>query len=863
MVSTLLSKAEQNAPATVPDHLVRIEGEPWALWRWFVVRGTGFPVGNVLELAAPTLVSVVDQLLQLEDEITNIRSQVLDALGEELDHVSERQTEAGRAHVTRLLKALHRFKARKSFDASSMSLRVEGLLQQLSTANDTRATLQSELESAFTSETARISDQLYLAATANPFREAVIWQNRHALHGSIEAFLRLSAADKSRGRERRKREALIARYLQRYCVKNDTIGFFGPVCWARFVDNEENLTIEPGPTLLAERNTYFEGWCLDTLAKRINKDKSFLPWLAPRRVPFVSVEGSLLYFPPRPPVKLSPSEAAILKACDGVFTARELAREMIASPASQLETEAAVLSALRVLRNKGAITWALELPLELHPERTLRRVLERVENEHLRRPHLDALNQLESARDAVSAAAGDAEKLDRAMGELEDLFTRLTGVAATRSEGALYAGRTLVYEDCRRDLRVEVGNELVQLLGRPLSLVLSIARWFSFELAAMYRAAFEKIYDEQTRRSGSKTIEFVEFWSAVRSLLVDEGSRPADALLQVFQQRWSEVLSAPPGERRLQFSSEELRPRLLNAFPAPGPGWKSACYHSPDIMIAASSIEDIQRGNCQFVLGELHGGMNTLGFSVFLAQHPKPEELFRATESDLPDPLLVPVISKFLAPEQTVRVFLNLIPPKDYRLEIAPDSRCPENARVFSLASFLVERKGESLVLRTRDGKVEFDIVEAFGVGLSDIMVDAFKVLSPVAAGRHPRVTIDNLVISREAWGFAPEEIAFIHENDPRERFVAARRWARAQQLPRFVFVKAPVEQKPFYLDFDSPAYVDIFAKTVRQSLESEAPQKLIVLSEMLPGPDQAWLPDAEGNRYSCELRMVAYDMRA
>jgi hypothetical protein len=857
-VSSTLLTPEQTT-ATLPDHLIHIEGQPWALWRWFAVRGTGFPVGNVLDLAAPTFVSAVDQLLQLEDEIANIREQVLDSIREELDRISERRTEEDRARVSRVLKALHRFKAGKSFDASSMPADAEALLQQLDTGKNTIAALQPQLDSAFKTETARISDHLHHAATAKLFREAVIWQNRHALHGSIEAFLRLSAADKSRGTERRKREALIARYLQRYSVKNDTIGFFGPVCWARFTD-ESGLTVEPGPALLAERNTYFEGWCLDTLAKRINRDKSFLPWLAPRRVPFVSVEGSLLYFPPRPPVKLSPPEAAVLKACDGALTAREIAREMIAS--RKLETEEAVFSVLRVLRNKGAITWALEIPLELHPEKTLRRMLERVDNERLRRPHLDALNQLESARDAVSAAAGDPEKLDRAMGDLENLFTRLTGVAATRSEGALYAGRTLVYEDCRRDLRVEIGNDVVQSLGRPLSLVLFIARWFSFELAAMYRAAFEKIYDEQTRRSGSKTMEFVEFWSAVRSLLVDVGSRPADVLLQIFEQRWSEVLAAPAGERRLQYSSEELRPRILNAFPAPGPGWKSACYHSPDIMVAAASLDDIRRGNCQFVLGEVHGGMNTLGFSVFLAQHPHPEELFRAAESDLPEPLLVPVISKYLAPEQTVRVFLTLIPPKDYRLEIAPDSRCPENARVFSLASFLVERKPEGLVLRTRDGGVEFDLIEAFGVGLSDIMVDAFKVLSPRVAGRHPRVTIDNLVLAREAWGFAPEEIAFVRVDDQRERFVAARRWARAQKLPRFVFVKAPVEEKPFYLDFDSPVYVDIFAKTVRQSIESDVPQKLIVLSEMLPGPDQAWLPDAEGNRYSCELRMVAYDTR-
>ena len=98
MVSTILSKAE-----TLPDHLIRIEGQPWALWRWFAVRGTGFPVGNVLDLAAPAFVSIVDKLLQLEDEIANLRDRVLDSLREELDKTD-------RAHVARLLKTLPRRK---------------------------------------------------------------------------------------------------------------------------------------------------------------------------------------------------------------------------------------------------------------------------------------------------------------------------------------------------------------------------------------------------------------------------------------------------------------------------------------------------------------------------------------------------------------------------------------------------------------------------------------------------------------------------------------------------------------------------------------------------------------------------------
>ena len=117
MSSTLLTA--ELATAALPDHLIRLEGGPWALWRWFAVRGTGFPVGNVLDLAAPAFVAVVDQLLQLEDEIASLRAQVLDSLREELD-------KAERADVGRLLKALHRFKAGKSFDASSMPARAHG-----------------------------------------------------------------------------------------------------------------------------------------------------------------------------------------------------------------------------------------------------------------------------------------------------------------------------------------------------------------------------------------------------------------------------------------------------------------------------------------------------------------------------------------------------------------------------------------------------------------------------------------------------------------------------------------------------------------------------------------------------------------
>lgn len=76
--------------------------------------------------------------------------------------------------------------------------------------------------------------------------------------------------------ERQRREELVANYLQRYCVKNDSIGFFGPLCWARFADQEERIKAKPGAGLLETRGVYFEGWCIDALAEKPGAKQSAL-----------------------------------------------------------------------------------------------------------------------------------------------------------------------------------------------------------------------------------------------------------------------------------------------------------------------------------------------------------------------------------------------------------------------------------------------------------------------------------------------------------------------------------------------------------------------------------------------------------
>jgi len=128
---------------------------------------------------------------------------------------------------------------------------------------------------------------------------------------------------------------------------------------------------------------------------------------------------------------------------------------------------------------------------------------------------------------------------------------------------------------------------------------------------------------------------------------------------------------------------------------------------------------------------------------------------------------------------------------------------------------------------------------------------------------RHtPRVTIDRVVVCREAKRFSCTELGFAFEKDEAVRLLAAHRWMREQDLPRFMFVKSKLERKPFYVDMNSPILLNILAKIIRRTKENQdAANSLITFTEMLPRHEQSWLPDIEGNHYTSELRLVAVDL--
>jgi hypothetical protein len=662
------------------------------------------------------------------------------------------------------------------------------------------------------------------------FRAAIAWQNRAILDRGIGLFL---AWDPSKGRtsQPRQREELVAHYWQRFCVKNDTIGFFGPVGWGTWDLGLRGLRVDPGDGLVAETDVYFSSWAIDTLAKTIGADPALREWIAPRRVPFVRTDGGTVSLPGRPPQEITPDQARLLDLCDGTRPARDLGHPEV----------------LAELAKHRWIVWQLEVPADARPERYLRSWLDRVGDAAARQRGLDQLDVLERGRARIRATA-DPDEISDAMAELESEFMALTETAAAREKSDTTAPcRALAYSDCRRSATVRLGADVLSAMA-PLELLLTSASWLTAALADRVMSRARKVFDELG------PVDLATFWFACMPILHGDATTDATELQNSFWQRWNSVLDLPAGATAVRLSTEDLSARVRAAFAPQGSAWPAARYLSPDIMIAAVDEEAVRRGDFELVLGELHVAMNTLGASLYVNQHPAPAELFEQTDLDHPHPRLMPLLPKEHKSRLSARIRHSLVRPEDYHVALVDFTADPNRPRTVLSADVQVRLAGERLVAVLPDG-AEFDVIDVFSHVLTTLVVDRFKILPETA--HSPRVTIDKMVVARETWRFGPPDLAFADEKTEARRFVRARHWQARHDLPRFVFVTSPAEPRPLFVDFDSPMYVNLFTKAARRMARKD-PEARLTITEMLPTPEQTWLTDDEGNKYTSELRFVA-----
>lgn len=682
------------------------------------------------------------------------------------------------------------------------------------------------------------------------FRLAIAWQNQKILETAIDPLVAQIERQDSRNSKLRARERLVAAYWQRYCLKSESIGFFGPTTWAPIGETGPSVRATPGPRLVDRATVFFESWPIVRLAKELERIHDLGPWLAPRRAPHIQVDTDRVVLPNGRTEPVGSLTRTILLAADGKLAAFELATRLAAEhpPATPEE----VYQQFADLRRQGWLLWRLELSPTLRPELELRAYLDRAAVE-IREAGLTALEVLEHARAEVAEACFDPDRIGPALAGLDNAFAEVTGHAVTRNEGQAYGGRTLSYLECRRNVQVELGPGLIRKMA-PLGLVLDSIRWLLYRVRQAAEASVRETFLGLLAQGIAQPNAAMLYMASAPILGGDLHQIVAESLAEA-QRRWQAILQVPEGAATANYRAEELREAVTEAFPASPAGWTDARWCSPDVMIAAESAEALLAGRFQLVLGEIHAGANTLDYRSMIGLHRRPAEMYACLERDHPEPRLLVALPRESRPRLTVRAHPELIRDFDYHLVLMPHVPQPTRGRIVAGADVAVLAKGESLCLVLPDG-AHFDVMDLFTGVLKAEVAQVFDLYPP---GYRPRITIDDMVVSRQRWSIPATDFDFALLTDEAERFVAARKWLNRHQLPRQVFVKSPLETKPFYVDFASTAFVELLAGAARRAVQAGGVQRFSI-SEMLPTTDQTWFTDAAGEGYVAELRFVAFD---
>ncbi|MFF8431435.1 lantibiotic dehydratase [Streptomyces sp. NPDC016566] len=694
----------------------------------------------------------------------------------------------------------------------------------------------------------RTARHLQEIAAQPRFQAALAWQNPAVLRTGIAPFLRWTPTAEGRSSMPRQREELVAHYWQRFCVKNDTIGFFGPVGWGRWdLSGPQAVTVDPGQGFLAASEVYFSGWAIDALAKVLAEDRDLMRWIPPRRVSFVRGADGAVRVPGRPAQQIGAAELAVLELCDGTRHPDAIAGALDIDPGEAARIVGELVS-------RRWVHWKLEVPAATHPDRALRRILERVPDEAARDRALARLAVLERGRDAVRDARADATALTAAIGALEADFAALTDSEAQRAKGERTAPcRGLVYSDARRAATATAGAGLLAHL-EPLQLCLTAARWMTNRFADAIRTRLRTVHDRL--HADGAPVDLASLWLHTLPSPHPDAGDLIDTVQAELRAKWARVLDLPPGARRVRLSTAELAERVRQEFDEPGDGWSLARYISPDVLVMAEDDEALARGDTELVLGEMHCALNTMGASLFVYQHPDRDVLLAETSRDFPGPRLLPMLPKELPLKWSSRSRPALDRPEDHYVALVDQTGDPHRPRTVLGADVTVEDRAGRLTAVLPDGTA-YDLLDVYANTLTQRVMDRFT-LRP--EGEHtPRITVDRMTVARETWQLPVSGVDFADEKAEATRFVRARHWQRRHELPRFVFVVSPAEPRPFYVDFDSPVYVTILAKAARR-LARKDPGARLKVSEMLPTPEQAWLTDDEGRRYTSELRFVAVD---
>lgn len=629
---------------------------------------------------------------------------------------------------------------------------------------------------------------------------------------AVDRVAALAACDPGKVNLRvRQRLRLAWSYLQRFCAKNETCSFFGPLAWGRVdPDAAEDIAtwpVDPAAGRLLRRSVRVEHWVVRALCAAASGD-------APYRLhPGCDLDGDDLRVPVGKRIALPGDVARYLRA---------------------IGTGAPVPPGARALVKAGVVRREVAVSPE-DPRGPLR-----IE-EAIGRP-LPVVARLEELRARFERETGAAARR-RLLAELSGVL-EAEGVDTARAAGTMYAGRLPVYEDCERNLRVRVGGGLARALAEQLPPLLRLHRLVAECAASALHDHYAAVAGGLLARDGATEADFPEFLRAARAEDVITGVRAGveARVRSALDEAWAAFGWPPEAEEvvlddgHLDAVAGALRARFPDH--ARFGGVLGVGVMSPDVLVAAP-----RSGRWAIVLGEVHPCVLAALQPVALPFLDGAERALAAADALLGGSRTV------LAPTDAAYQRSQFTWPATASLAevVLPGatSRCPPERTIPAGRGRVRVVDGLVRFVDRGTGRTE-DMVSLLS---SDLQRVAFGLAGSVLGGEtRARLRYRAVVARRRSW--APDPATLPAAPRPAEDFAdyrALRDWARARGLPRRGFFRVDTEPKPVYLDWAGPLAVDAFAKAVRGATR-------LRITELSPGPDELWLADDLG-AHTAELR--------
>lgn len=172
---------------------------------------------------------------------------------------------------------------------------------------------------------------------------------------------------------------------------------------------------------------------------------------------------------------------------------------------------------------------------------------------------------------------------------------------------------------------------------------------------------------------------------------------------------------------------------------------------------------------------------------------------------------------------------------------------------------FLADRDGRRVLplhggpILLRHMPLPLKLLRAFGPGRVDLVLPEVR---PACVGdvmHHPRLAMGDVILRRRSWAVPAEGFRREVEGlSPARFFAAVEQWRRTRGIPDQVFLPRPPgknthRDKPQFIDFSSPVFVELF----RQRL---ADSEQLAMEEVLPAVEDG-IPDESGARWAVELQ--------